>query len=187
MKIRVRSLLSLALAFGVALSVPASEATAKAKDQDKFTVRVKLRSSSGKLSYATVGRIVRAADGTVTATAIRSKRLDRLSDRFVTRWKSYRHPKSISITEEFSVDTGMSRATQKRTYRFSPNDRLYPAAVVRRFIEKHGYESIDVDIVKFIRHDLEPSRAKPGEHIHDEARKLINFRKGTEAGYADGK
>src|SRR5688500_9943021 len=66
-----------------------------------------------------VGEIVRAADGSVTATALPAPALDAITKQFVADWNAYKQPASVTITEHIAEHTGMHPAIKAHTFTFT--------------------------------------------------------------------
>ena len=142
---------------------------------ETFTVRVKMENAKGGTELVPVGQIDRT-NGKVTAKGFAAPALDKLSDDFVAAWKAHKWPASVEISESISDHTGMRPNHRIHKYTFTKKDVLYPAAVIRQFIEKRGLEALGMSTVRFVEFDSTPESPAGA---HDRASQHINFRKGT--------
>jgi hypothetical protein len=145
---------------------------------ETFTVRVKMENAKGGVDLIPVGQIDRTS-GKATAKGLAAPVLDKLSDDFVAAWKAHTWPASVEVSESISDNTGMRPNHRIHKYTFTKADRLYPAAVIRQFIEKRGLEALGMSGVRFVEYDR---TAESPAGAHDRASQHINFRKGTKMG-----
>lgn len=149
-----------------------------------FSVQVKME-AKGVTTLVPVGEITRTADGKVTVRGLAAPALDRLADDFAAEWKAYSLPESVTITDTIPSSTGMRPAggNDARSMTFTPKDRLFPAAVIRQFVEKHGYNALGMSSVRFIEYD---TSAENCHGCSDASQTNSNFRKGTELDLRSG-
>jgi hypothetical protein len=131
-----------------------------------------------------VGEVVRAADGTVTLTAVPAPTLDAITKQFVADWNAHKQPASVTITDHIASDTGMNPAVEPHTFTFTAKDKLYKAAVIRDFLAKRGYVAkLGMTTLRFVEFD---SSAEWPPTAHDRASTRSNFRKGETIDFNGG-
>jgi hypothetical protein len=200
----MRHLAHATLALAVATSASAAPAArpaptarpapaAKSTPAAKYTLRIKLMGPDAKLTYVPVVEVVRGAGGGVTVNALAAPAVDKLADELAARWKAWKPPASITITESIASDTGMQPGYQDHAATFTAKDKLYQAAVIRNFADKYGYDVLGMRSVHFIIYD---SSAEWPPGANDRSSTRSNFRKnpdglpysnGFDSMYASGK
>jgi hypothetical protein len=140
-----------------------------------YSVRLRLTAADGTSRLVPIGEVSRD-HGNVTYRQVAAPAVDKLTDDLVAAWKAYKRPARVKVTENIASDTGMKPSWDDHTFEFTSRDALYPAAVVKDFIEKHGYEGLGLSTIRFVEFD---STEESPRGADDASSRRFNFRKGT--------